>query len=597
MTQAAVPHHVVSNGRGEISLWPADRPVPDGWRRAGFSGTRQECAAHLRDAASGPGPALPPEDGEPDEATDRAADGATETAARGARAGHRLDTLLLSAAQEHADAVALIADGVAVTYRDLFSRARRLADDLRLRGARPGTFVGVAVDRSADAVSGILGTLLSGAAYVPLDTRAPRTRLGEIAGQAALDLVTGASPAGVAETFALRPVAVPAAAPAPPWAAAPSREAASGADPAYAIFTSGSTGRPKGVVVPHRAVVNSTNARFAVFPWRAMRYLMLAPLTFDAAVAGLFFTLAAGGTLVLPTEEEAKDPGLIAELVTRHAATHLDGVPSQYAAVLEFHAPALQDLTCVIVAGEALSRGLADRHHAALPHVPLFNEYGPTEGTVWSTVHRSAPGGGEPIVPIGAPVEGVDVEVVDENLDPVGPGGTGEIAISGSQLAAGYLGQPDLTAMRFLPHPRRRGQRIYPTGDLGRIGADGVLHYCGRIGSMVKVRGFRVEIGEVEGWLRAQPDVVDAVVVPERFGGTTRLVAIVVKSARTSADRPGLRGRLAEHLPSYMVPSVWREIDRMPLTVNGKIDRDAAAALVGARRADTPYAPATDRAI
>lgn len=587
MTQAAVTHHVVRNGRGEVSLWPVDRPVPDGWRRDGFSGTQEECAAHLRATASpAPDPAVLQDDGGPD-------DEATQTAARCARAGHRLDTLLLSAAREHGEAVALVTDGATVTYRELLARARQLAADLRARGARPGTFVGVNVNRSADAVTALLGTLLSGAAYIPLDLQAPRTRIGEIVGQAAVELVTGPSPTSVAEEFGLRPVPVPEAAPEPP----PAPAAGSPADPAYAIFTSGSTGRPKGVITPHSAVVNSTNARFAVFPWQPMTYLMLAPLTFDAAVAGLYFTLAAGGTLVLPTEEEAKDPGLAAELVTRHGVTHLDGVPSQYAAILEFQAPALRDLTCVIVAGEALSRGLADRHQQALPHVPLFNEYGPTEGTVWSTVHRCAPGGSDPIVPIGRPVEGVGVEVVDEHLEPVGPGETGEIAICGRQLAAGYLGQPDLTAMRFLPHPRRPGQRIYPTGDLGRITADGVLHYGGRIGSMVKVRGFRVEIGEVEGWLRAQPDVVDAVVVPERFGGTTRLVAIVVRSAWTSADRSGLRKRLAEHLPSYMVPSVWQEIDRMPLTAHGKIDRDAAAALAGATRADTPHARATDQTI
>ena len=206
---------------------------------------------------------------------------------------------------------------------------------------------------------------------------------------------------------------------------------------------------------------------------------------------------------------------------------------------------------------------------------------------MWSTCHRCDPADAGPFAPIGAPIDGVEVEVVDADLEPVAPGQPGEIAVSGRQLARGYLGQPEMTAARFVPHPRRPGQRLYLTGDLGRTDKGGRLVYRGRLGSMVKVRGFRVEIAEVEGWLRAQPDVVNAVVLPERFAGTTRLVAVTVKSAADlSPVQPPLRTRLAEHLPAFMVPSVWHEIERMPLTAHGKIDRRAAAALVDVAPAD-----------
>jgi amino acid adenylation domain-containing protein len=561
---------VVVNDEGAHSIWPGSRPLPAGWRSAGFAGSRDACLAHIDTVWTGAQDALSTVDY-----------GLDDAFARGAEAGHRLDLLLLAAAREHGDRTALTVGEVDLSYRELFARAESLAGALVDSGAGPETFVGVAADRSVDAIVGMIGTTLTGAAYLPLDTGAPRARLRETVRRAGVRIVTGPVPPGFAEELGSRAVSVPASVAAPSFQA---RATGTPGDAVYAIFTSGTTGKPKGVVIPHRAVVNSTTARFAVFPWQPMTYLMLAPLTFNAAVAGLYFTLAAGGHLIVPTAEESVDPALVAGLVIRHRVTHLDGVPSQYAAILEFHADALKELRCVVVAGEALSQGLVRQHAATLPDVPLFNEYGPTESTVWSTCHRCDPADECPFAPVGVPIDGVDVEVLDDDLEPVQPGEVGEIVISGRQLARGYLGQPALTAARFVPHPGKPGQRRYLTGDRGRMNRDGNLVYCGRLDSMVKVRGFRVEIGEVEGWLRAQPDVLDAVVVPEPFAGSTRLVALVARLKSTQhgpAPRP-LRARLAEHLPSYMIPAVWRETQRIPLTANGKIDRAAAANLIKA---------------
>jgi acyl-coenzyme A synthetase/AMP-(fatty) acid ligase len=244
----------------------------------------------------------------------------------------------------------------------------------------------------------------------------------------------------------------------------------------------------------------------------------------------------------------------------------------------------------VVVAGEALAQGLVKRHQAELPDVALFNEYGPTEGTVWSTVHRCDAEDEGPYAPIGRAVDGVEVTLVDEQLEPVPPGVEGEIVVSGRQLARCYLGQPRQTADRFVPHPDDGGARRYRTGDRGRLNAGGDMVYLGRMDAMVKVRGFRVELSEVEGWLRMQPEVSDAVVVPEQVAGTARLVAVLVPVAGESGLAPLLPGRLAQHLPAYCIPTVWREVGRLPLTPHGKTDRAAAAALHATKRPTTPTA-------
>lgn len=504
--------------------------------------------------------------------------------------GGRMDILIRAALSHETAGPAVIAHGEALSRSSLLARASVLSRRLVEHGARPGRFVAVVADRSPETVVGIIGVVLSGAAYVPIDPAFPRARLAGILSQAAITLVTGGQvlcQGDLAREFALTAVPVP-----PPGtllleathrAAEPEPT-----DPVYAIFTSGSTGPPKGVVVSHRALVASTVARFSVFRYDSMTYLALAPLTFNAAAAGLYFGLAAGGTVVLPSEATVRDPGLIGAAITDHSVTHLDAVPSQYAAVLEFAAPALTALICVVVAGEALPQALVERHAHALPEVSLFNEYGATETTVWAAVHRCRPGDPGLAAPIGVPVPGMSIDILDEALDPVAAGAVGQIAVSGDHLADGYLGDPDGTAKRFRTD-LRTGRRVYLTGDLGCIDQTGLLRHCGRMGAMVKVRGHRVEITEVEAHLRAQSGVIDAVVLPEEVAGTTRLVAALVRSP--GHDGPEPRAALAERLPSYMIPSRWRDLASMPMTVNGKIDRAAVAVLVGVTQANIPAPP------
>jgi amino acid adenylation domain-containing protein len=491
-----------------------------------------------------------------------------------------LHDLVTARARSAPEAVAVTLGPASVGYGDLIDRAERLARRLLEAGVRPGDFVGVAVDRSLDAVTGLLGVLLSGAAYVPIAAELPAERIRAIADDAHLRLVTGAgtgSGAPVADAIPARWIPADGTGP----AAAAGRPVDgdlpdSGPDrPAYAIFTSGSTGRPKGVVVPHRAVIASTLARFGVYPYDDVTYLMLAPLSIDAAVAGLFFTLAAGGRLVIPTAEEVLDPMLLADLVRDHAVTHLDGLPSQYAALLRFHPEALDGLRCVITGGESLHHAVVREHVAALPDTLLFNEYGPTESTVWATVHPCTEADSGPLVPIGRPITGVRATVRAADLTVAEPGALGEIYLGGAGLAWSYLDRPALTAERFVadPDPRFPGERMYRTGDLGHLTPDGELVFQGRTDNLVKVRGNRVELGELEAHLLQHPDLLDAAVVPHTAPTGLRLVAVVEFAPGRSAGGRALAAFLADRLPAYMLPSRWRQVPELPRTGNGKVDR------------------------
>jgi amino acid adenylation domain-containing protein len=484
----------------------------------------------------------------------------------------RLHDLVLARVNAAPDAVAVTTGTVSMTYRELVGRARTLAAALRRAGAGAGTFVGVAADRSPSTVVGFLGVLLCGAAYVPLASDLPRERTRRIAAEAGISLLTGlVAPDDVPFPALVVPLAGQEAESADADTAPP---AVNADEAAYVIFTSGSTGGPKGVVISHAAAVHSTLARFEVYPHESMTYLVSAPLAIDAAVAGLYFTFAAGGRVVLPTAEDALDPLSLADLIVREAVSHLDALPSHYAAVLEYHAEALRSVRCVILGGDTLPFRLMRRHLALAGHAELCNEYGPTEATVWSSWHRCSEADVGPLVPIGRPISGARIKVLTQKLA-LAQDGPGEICVSGPGLARGYLGQPARTAERFIPDPDPRypGERMYRTGDLGQLDDDGILVFHGRTDHLVKVRGFRVEPGEVEARLLEHPDLRDAVVVGQQTAAGHRLAAIVVAEPSRNPGSRMLADFLAERLPSYMVPNIWRRAESLPTTAAGKVDR------------------------
>jgi len=495
-----------------------------------------------------------------------------------------LHELIEQAASANPDGIALTSSAGEMTYASLDLRADSLAADLAARGAGPESRVGVLSDRSVHAVVGLLGALKAGAAYVPIDPSYPAERIEVIANDADVSLLVGTQ--AMLDRFAGRlrgiiSVAIPTSDPDTPVTPPATRPA--GNDLAYIIYTSGSTGRPKGVAVEHRQIVSSTAARSACeAPGMPERYLVLAPLTFDASGGGLYWTLRRGGTVVLPSEQEVLDPRLLSELIRAKAITHVDGVPSQYAVLLDTVPETHESVRTTVLAGELLPPGLVAEHFRRMPGTALFNEYGPTEATVWASVHRvSEVDADASRVPIGHPIPGAQIRLLDKQFHPVPPGVPGELYIGGDGVTRGYVNRPAMTAERFLPDPFSAdpGARLYRTGDLARYRADGAIEFLGRADTQVKIRGFRIELSEIENVLLRHPLVAEAVVTvrDDRPGGP-RLIGYVVPVVGRVLAQETLIKHVLGAVPDYMVPTAFVMLERMPLTRHGKIDTAALPA-------------------
>ncbi|MFD4573532.1 amino acid adenylation domain-containing protein [Streptomyces sp. NPDC058417] len=481
-----------------------------------------------------------------------------------------------AATDPHRPALAL-PDGTTVSYGDLADRVHRLAHLLVERGVGRGQVVALMADRSAHTVTAILAVLAAGAAYLPVDPAYPDDRIAYVLGDAA--------PAAVLTTAAVAH-RVPADAPAPlvlddgavlaDLAGRPARAPGAGpaaGDPAYVIYTSGSTGRPKGVVVGHASATALTAqaGRFGVR--EGGRVLQFAALSFDAAAWEVLTTLVTGAVLVLATEEQ-RAPGDPLAAFLSEADVDVVCLPPAVLAAWPEDRP-VPSGTTVITAGEACPPAVVEKWAA---NTVLLNAYGPTETTVCATVSTPLVPGGRP--PIGTPLAGTVVHVLDDDLRPVPPGVTGELYVGGASLALGYLGRPDLTAQRFVTDPAGpAGARMYRTGDLVRRLPDGALDYVGRADDQVKLRGFRIELGEVEGALQSHPEVDRAaVLIREDRPGDKRLVAYVVPATGAAPAPATLRAHVAGQLPDYMVPAAVVALDGLPLTTHGKLDRRALPA-------------------
>jgi amino acid adenylation domain-containing protein len=426
-------------------------------------------------------------------------------------------------------AVALQTESGIVTYGALDRLANRLAQRLAGAGAGDETLVGILAERSVEAIAAMLASLKVGAAYVALDPLAPDRPLRKIVGS--LDMVL------VPPRFASRlrtdvhTLSLDEASSLPDT---PPRRAGPQSSAAYVVFTSGSTGEPKGVVVERGQLAASNAARDAYYPEPPRSFLLLSPITVDSCVAGIFWTLGSGGSLVLPDPHAGQDIEALALFVKRVGVSHMLLVPSLYQAVLE-HADSrhLASLRCVIVAGEACPAEVVRLHHLRLPGVALHNEYGPSEATVWATAGELT--GPDESVTIGRPVPGARAYLLDEALRPVPAGGVGEICIGGSVVARGYLGMPEETARRFLADPFNPGGRMYRTGDRGRFLADGRIEFLGRTDEQLKIRGFRVEPGEIERALGEHPALRAAAVALVRSPPSADPAALVTALAAMSA--------------------------------------------------------------
>ncbi|WEH34008.1 amino acid adenylation domain-containing protein [Streptomyces sp. AM 4-1-1] len=521
------------------------------------------------------------------------------------------------------DAVAVDFEGTTLTYAELDRAAERVAGRLRAEGVGPGALVAVSADRSPELVAGLLGVLKSGAGYTPLDPEYPAERLAFMLSDSAAGVLLTQGhlpvPAGCEARVLLLDDAVSAKgaegadAPGDPTGAGPGPAAD---DIAYMIYTSGSTGRPKGVPNTHRAIVNRLlwmQRAYRLGPDDAV--LQKTPTGFDVSVWELFWPLLTGARLVMAKPGGHKDAAHLRDTIAERGVTVTHFVPSMLDVFLaEDDIERCSGLRRVLCSGEELPPHTAREFTARLPHCALANLYGPTEAAVDVTSWECV--GPLDTVPIGMPVDNTRLYVLDADLRPAPVGTPGELHIGGTQVALGYHRRPGLTAARFVPDPYGPpGSRLYRTGDLARRRADGRLEHLGRIDQQVKMRGLRIEPGEIEAALRAEPSIAAAaVVVREDNPGDKRLVAYLVtrpegeraEGEHAGEDRPvegehagpdpaELRTALRRTLPDYMVPTAFVVLDALPLTPNGKLDRRALPA-PQARRAigGALAAPGTD---
>jgi amino acid adenylation domain-containing protein/thioester reductase-like protein len=560
---------VAVNDRGQHALWQAGIDLPAGWRRQSAAMSRQACL----DALTAGWPAIAP-------AGTRGTNGSGSGSGRpGAPFAHER---FAEQASRRPDAVAVIAAGSRLTYRELDQSANRLAHYLKDMGAGPGTLIGVHADRGVEAVRSLLAIMKAGSGYLPLDPSLPPARLARICAEAgpaailtdrsaknlSLDGTRVLAVADLAADLGGRPVTAP--------------KVSLDADHlCYVILTSGSTGTPKVVAVSHGSLACVVTELAREYRISARdRVVQLASLAFDTSIEQMMVALACGATLILPPPRTIGPTDLLRYL-EREQVTVIDLTPAYWHQVLAITEPddgRLRSLRLMITGGEMAEPADCQAALRAAPAARLLNAYGLTETTITSALFdvgacpAAAPSAA---VPVGRPIGHTRIRVLDEKLRPVPDGETGEIYVGGCGVALGYLGQPVLTAERFLPDASGvPGSRMYRTGDLGRWRPDGNLEVTGRVDRQLKVSGFRVEPGEIESVLAEHPDIGQvAVVATDQGPGLTRLAAYY--TLRRSAEAPGagsLRRYLRARLPGYMIPAVFVALDRMPLTLEGALE-------------------------
>jgi len=473
------------------------------------------------------------------------------------------------------DATAIVFGSHSLTYAELDERSNQLARHLLELGAQPDGLVGICLERSLEMVVGLLGILKAGCAYVPLDPAYPSDRIAYmLENSEAPLLLTQASLVGNLPKGNSKAVLIDS-----DWAEIGQQSAIrpelklNPENRAYVIYTSGSTGKPKGVEIPHRAVVNFLTT-MAEKPGLNGddRLLAITTLSFDIAGLEMYLPLTQGASLEIVSREVAADGKQLLEKLTNSCATVMQATPATWRMLLEAGWTGDRRLK-ILIGGEAVSQKLAAQLLERAGSV--WNVYGPTETTIWSTTSKLEVGQGA--VTIGRPIGNTEIFILDKVLQPVPIGVAGELHIGGDGLARGYLKRPELTAEKFIAHPLNPGveARLYKTGDLVRYLPNGNIEFLGRIDHQVKIRGFRIELGEIETVLRQHPRINDCVVVArEDVPGDKRVVAYLVASGGAAAPTVSeLRAFLKEKLPEYMLPSVFVTLERMPLTPNGKVDR------------------------
>jgi amino acid adenylation domain-containing protein len=471
------------------------------------------------------------------------------------------------------DAIAIVSTSESLTYRALHRRSNQLARYLRRHGVRPGVHVAIWLERSVDLVVTVLGVLKAGGAYVPIDPAFPSERVELMLTDSSASVVV--TEVALAQLVPSGPTVVEAGVAMAALANESAEDLAEAVDPAslaYVMYTSGSTGRPKGVMVPHGCATNFLTS-MARTPGLTSDDVLLAvtTLSFDISVLELMLPLTVGARIWLADTATTSDGRLLAAAIARSGATIMQATPATWRLLFEAEWQGAPSLT-VLCGGEALPAALAERLTGCVR--ALWNMYGPTETTVWSTcgpVTRDA------TITVGRPIANTQIYVLDRSRQLVPAGVAGELFIGGTGVTAGYWGRPELTAERFLPDHlgHAEGARLYWTGDVARWRAEGALEHLGRADRQVKIRGHRIEPGEIEAVLERHPAVVACAVEPRTVSGDLQLVAYVVGEAGRAESVSAFRDFLRASLPDYMVPARFVSLDALPLTPNGKVDRRA----------------------
>ena len=492
----------------------------------------------------------------------------SETKTRGTKAHHFQQLLEKQAARTpRARALQFAKEGM--SYDDLNCRANQLAHYLRALGVRPDALVAILLERSAEMVVALIAVLKAGGAYVPLDPAYPRERLAFMLEDAKVKvLVTHSHLTGLLPETSAMVICLDLCHEVVKHESEENPDRVADDDNlAYVIYTSGTTGRPKGVMVTHRGLSNSAAAQLETFRIAPEhQILQFASLGFDASIFEITLALCAGATLYVSERETLLGPEFVRMLHDRAITSAI--LPPSVLAVLP--SEQLAELRTVIAAGEACPAALVAQWVGGRR---FFNAYGPTEATVWASVAQCFEGCQIP--PIGRPIPGAQIYLLDQNMQPIPVGVPGELFIGGEGIARGYLGRPDLTAEKFIPHPfaGQPGARLYRTGDLGRYLPDGQIEFLGRLDRQVKIRGFRIELGEIEAVLRQHPAVRDmCLAVREDAAGHRRLIAYVVPKPEILCHVTELRSFLSNRLPAHMVPSEFVLLDGLPLNAHGKVD-------------------------
>ncbi|MCH5671508.1 amino acid adenylation domain-containing protein [Streptomyces gilvus] len=585
-TQPAELCVVLRNVEGQYAIWPADCRIPAGWDGIGGPASASQCESLVERLWTDMRPAS------------ARAGGWTPGSGSGT-----VPELIRERARREPSALAVLSDEGRLSYAELTDRADRLARELRRSGVEAESVVTVCLDRTPELVVALLAVLGSGGAFLPLDPATPRQRTAALVGETGSRLVVTSREhapmfaACEARIVDVESVATQAAPQGPRPAPGPGPD-----DLAYVIYTSGSTGPPKGVMISHRSLAHSLVAvarAYGLTP--GDRVLHAAALGFDTSLEQIFAPLISGATLILAGTGTWAPTDMLRRL-PEYGITVADLTPAYWQRLVSVADPgeSLASLRLAIVGGEIVT---AKDCRAVLHRIPgarLVNAYGLTETAITSTLCDlneevlSAPD--TAVAPVGRPLEGVHVQLLDSEMKPVPPGGRGEVYISGPGLARGVWRQPALTARQFLPDPHGAapGDRMYRTGDLGRLRSDGNLVVLGRVDDQMKIRGFRVDPAEIEAALVSRPEVGQAMVVARaREGGHRDLVAYYTPATPSGGGEATLSARLrsalAEVLPGYMIPAAFHAMERLPVTAGGKLDRKAApqpAAAVRAVEAD-----------